>query len=236
MLRAGRFAVGLLATLLALGGCLSAPPGVDIDAGHPGDGDASIDADVPPGGAALVFKWLAKPAPQAGVGANMVIKEIRLPLRDVRAVGDAAPGDIRTSVATLDLRWDDGHAPQVLTFPLAPPGLYSRFEFRVQSVDGKGYELKGEVTVAGHEDTLKFDIHDNQMLPVSLPLSELELKVGEVENIEVSLNVAAVLAVIDWQSMQDDDGSYEIDEQSPQIGVIRAALASSFSVHVAGTP
>ena len=62
------------------------------------------------------------------------LEEVRLDLENVRAVGDAAPGDSRTSrVDSLRLEWwggdDDGRRPQnepvVVTFDQAPPGLYS---------------------------------------------------------------------------------------------------------------
>jgi hypothetical protein len=216
-------------------GCLTAPPGLDIDASPPGpdagDGDAGNG-----GNAALVFQWRSLPTPEGEVGDNMSLKEVRLPLRDVRAIGDSAPGDERTSVATLDLRWKDGVAPRPLAFSTAPPGLYSRFEFSVQSPNNDGYVLQGEVTPHGTTTRWKYEIHDKQALPISLDLGNLALDVGEIEMLEITVDLGAVLEVVDWSVFAPPDGRVEIDEDDPQMGAIRAKLASAFSVKVLTGP
>jgi hypothetical protein len=225
MVRARLFAVGVLVALVATG-CLSAPPGLEGDGGTDDDASA-IDAGIP-GHSALVFQWTAL---QTTVNEHLTIKDIRLPLRDIRAIGDAAPGDDRTYIASLELRWHDGEGPTALSFPEAPPGLYSRFEFRVQSADSSGWELQGEVTLANHM-TVKFDIHDKFMLPISLSLSGVSLDVGTVQTIEVQANVAAVLGAIDWDELDVENGKIEIDENNPEMLLIRPALSLAFSAHL----
>jgi len=223
------------AMLLGAAGCPAEPGppsdvdgGAAIDAGH----DGSIV-----GNAGLVFEWAARPKPVGNAGDRLTIEEIRLPLRHVRAIGDAAPGDSRTSVPSLELRWRDGDSPNPLVFGMAPPGLYSRFEFRVQDDgDSSGYEMRGEVMLGEGSEAIEFRIKDTQALPVSLPLTGLELEVGAMETVEVTVDVMAVLATVDWANAQIDDDKIELDEKSPEIVAIRAALASSFSARLIATP
>ena len=233
MLRAGRYAFGLVAAL-ALGagvGCEPEPPGVEVDAGPTSDGGA----DAQPGDhAGLVFDWTARPSPSGDNLGPIRVTSIRLPLREVRAVGDAAPGDMRTSISELELEWRDGKSPRKLEFSMAPPGLYSRFEFRVQGSGGpsSSFELRGELDLPGHDEPIQLKIEGRQMLPISLPLSGVQLDVGEIETIEISVNLVLVLAAVDWTTLEIDDGKIEIDDGSPEIFAIRAALASAFSAKV----
>jgi hypothetical protein len=150
----------------------------------------------------------------------------------VRAIGDAAPGDSRTYLSSLDLQWKHGQSPPLLSFPMAPPGLYSRFEFRVQSGEGEGYVLTGEIVLPGHDHKIEFAIHDAQMLSVSVPLIGLSLEPGQVKTILVMVDIAAVLHAIDWTHVEIDDDKIDIGEDSDQISVIRATLATSISAVV----
>jgi hypothetical protein len=221
--------VGLAVALAAA--CSPAPFVDEPDAGaNPGQ-DGGVDAG-PITQSGLVFQWQNLPTLPGGLGETLYLDEVRMPLRDVRVIGDAAPGDSRTYVASLNLRWRHGDAPPVLDFPMAPPGLYSRFEFRVQSGEGNGYVLSGEIVMPGHENRVKFAIHDSQMLSVSVPLVGLALEPGQVKTVSVRIDIAAVLHAIDWSHVEIDDDEIDIGEDSPEISVIRATLATSISAAV----
>jgi len=231
MLRAGRLVVAMVGLAVALtAACTPAPYGDDADGGSNPGQDGGADAG--PAHAGLVFQWQNLPTLPGGLGESLYLDEVRMPLRDVRAIGDAAPGDSRTYVSSLDLLWKHGEWPPVLSFPMAPPGLYSRFEFRVQSGEGEGYVLSGEIVLPGHDHKVKFAIHDSQMLSVSVPLTGLSLEAGQVKTVLVKINIAAVLSAIDWSQVHVDDDEIDIGEDSPEISIIRAVLATSISATV----
>ena len=227
MLRAGRVVVWVgLALMLATAACADVPDGAGADAGQGGQ-DAGQDAGTAQSG--LIVQWM-DPFSLPGAAGNVIyLDEVKMPLRDVRAIGDAAPGDSRTYVSTCDLHWEHGQAPPWLSFPSAPPGLYSRFEFRIQSAQGDGYELSGELVLPGHDHRVKFTIEDKQMLPVSIPLN-VSLEPGQVRTIMVKIDIIKVLAAIDWSDVEIEDDTITIDEESPEIAVIRAALEGAISV------
>jgi hypothetical protein len=234
MVRAGSWTLALVLTVVLVA---CTPGGVDItpddDGGVPVGHDAQADSGNPPGHATLAFTWAVSPAPPANVGPKLAISEVRLALRDVRAIGDSATGDDRTSVGALDLKWgEDSPPPMTLSMPLAPPGLYSQFEFRIQGSTGVGYELKGTF-IRGNDPPVAFEIHDSQFLPISLALEGLSLDVGETRTIEIRLDVAYVLDAIDWGALADEqDGAIEIDETNPHIGEVRTAIAAAYSARV----
>lgn len=227
MLRAGRVLVWVgLAMALATAGCTDLPDGVTADAGMGGQ-DASTDAGTAQSG--LIIQWKDPFTLPGAAGELFYLDEVKMPLRDVRAVGDAAPGDSRTYVSTCNLHWEHGQAPPWLSFPSAPPGLYSRFEFRIQSAEGTGYELTGELVLPGHDHRVKFSIEDSQTLPVSIPLN-VSLEPGQVRTLVVKIDIIKVLASIDWSHVEIEDDTIKIDEESPEISVIRAALEGAISV------
>jgi hypothetical protein len=232
MLRAGRLVVAMVGLAVALASACTPAPygGDDADGGtNPGQ-DGGADAG--PAQSGLVCQWENLPTLPGSLGQNLYLDEVQMPLRDVRAIGDAAPGDSRTYVASLDLLWKHGEAPPSLSFPMAPPGLYSRFEFRVQSGAGEGYVLTGEIVLPGHDHRIKFAIHDSQLLSVSIPLIGLSLEPGQVKTIAVKVDIAAVLHAIDWSQVEIEDDRIEIGEDSDQISIIRATLATSISATV----
>src|SRR5688572_25830696 len=102
----------------------------------PGDDGGGPGPDAPVGSAGLVIEFRGVPALPASLGGDFdpELQDVRLDLEDVRAVGDAAPGDERTSRDQLRLEWragdsegegdgDDGggNDPVVVTFDQAPP-------------------------------------------------------------------------------------------------------------------
>ena len=229
MLRAeSRWVLQVAGAAVLAAACLGSPPGYDEkDAGDEPTADAGPDAA--PGAAGLTFVWIADPDPPAQLDGDVTLTEVRLDLRDLRAIGDSAPGDERTSRDQLDLRWEDRDEPVPLVFEHAPPGLYSSLQFDIGG-DGQGNAFLIRGTVVRDGMTLPFEISDQSALPVSVPLA-FELQAGETRTIDVSLAIGAAVGDIDWSMVELDEGELELDE-GPQLDEFRAALADGFAAGV----
>jgi hypothetical protein len=236
MARAGTTAANRIAAAMALVlvACTAELDPPDVDASNPPPADAGVDAATPPTHTGLRFQWDTLPPPVSGGGIEFELTEIHLALRDVRVIGDSAPGDSRTSIAKVELDWNDDHSPQAIEFPMAPPGLYSRFEFRVDEngIIEEGYWIRGKVTLPDEEDEIDFEITDTLPVPISLPLGNLELAVGGGETVKVSLNMGLVLASLDWQNLDVNGGKIKLDFHDPEMFAVRLALATAFSATV----
>jgi hypothetical protein len=205
---------------VALAGCPAT--GEAPDAGR----DAGDDADVPAVTGGLVFDFGTDPAVPGAVGAKVHVDEVRVFWHDVRAIGDSAPGDSRTSRASLDLVWRDGESPESLAFPLAPPGLYSRLEARVGGGQ-RAYEIKGTVTLRD-DSTESFEVSDEALASISVSLAGVEVSSATV-TARVTMSLA-FLSSVDWDALWDDRHDLKIEAGDPAIAAISGALATSFAV------
>lgn len=210
MRRIASLALASLAT--ACGPGTGTPDGGDVDGG---------------GGGGLVFAFVA-PALDQQLG-GLYIDKLTVSMADLRAVGDAAPGDDRTYVARLAIELDSDARPE-LELRDAPPGRYSAFEFAIdRAADGEeAWTMRGEVDVGGAVE--EFTIEDDATTPVSLALVGLDLGPGEAVAVTISIDAAAVVDGIDWSSVPVDDGRRTIEPGSPLLPAIRARLADAISV------
>jgi hypothetical protein len=205
-------------TVLTLAAC---GPG-DV---HPGDDDAAPDGAAP-GGSGLVFRFVA---PDLGETIDdLTVSGIHLSVRDVRALGDAAPGDDRTTLdrGTIEL---PGDGAAEIRFDDAPPGRYSSFELEIdRSQDGESsWRMDGTVRVDGEDQD--FVIDDEAAAPISLPLANLNLGAAEVATITIEIDVIGLASVVDWESLPPED-VLTVDDDSPELAAVHARLTSAFSV------
>lgn len=196
----------------------------------PGDIGADAGDDDPDGGGSgdsgLRVTWTGR-----GLGApgdDLVIDRVRINLRDLRVVGDAAPGN-ETYVAALALDLRDTEAIETY-LDRAPPGMYSALEF---SVDGgadeeASWEMLGTVDLGG--EIVDWQIEDEGMLPVDLALVGLDLPAGETRTIAVDLDAAAVVDDLDWEALEGNEDRITIDEDSPLMPALRGRLVDAFSI------
>jgi hypothetical protein len=238
MVRAGRIASWVAAAMAcavasAVPACTTELDPPEIDAGDPPPPDDAGKPDAPPEPqvTGLRFQWdMLPPAVNAG-GTTFEITEIHLGLKDVRVIGDAAPGDDRTSLAKVNLDWNDELGPAAIDFPMAPPGLYSRFEFRVDdgSLVGAEYWIKGRLTLADSEESIEFEIEDKLPIPISVPLAQVELGVGGGKTVAISFHTNLVMASVDWPHVNVQNGKIKLGFSDPQMFGVRLALAGAFS-------
>lgn len=212
----------LVAATLLLAACPGGDPGIDdpdarVDGGGGGDG----------GPGALSFELATSPAVPGTVGA-VDITELRVWLRDIRAIGDSATGDSRTFKAELELDWRDGRGATTLSFPSAPPGVYARLDARLGQIGGdeKAWELRGRVHRS--DGTFGLEIEAEAITAVSVPLDGLTLgTTPRVAVVELSLDF---LAAVDWQSLPVDGDKIQLDADDVRVAAMTAALAQSFEL------
>jgi len=200
--------------LVGVTGCSGTPtPGVD--AGDDDGGGGGDDGGGNQGG--LTFRFLADPdLPTDKDGAFEVeITSAAYDFHDIRAIGDAAPGDSRTSRTffPIDLREDR----ILLPFPDAPQGIYS---FLLADIDY--FVVRGKVRIDGISHD--FEIEDTPPgLELSLDLGGLELG-DEPQTCTVAIDLRPITRVIDWQPLAPTgDDEIEIHGSYPDIALVRDA-------------
>jgi hypothetical protein len=198
-------------------------------AGCPTGGDDSdVDGGVDSTG--LTITWATTTAVPGPVAADRTVQELHITYSSVQVVGDAAPGDDRTTRRTTELEWDADGAPPPTEFPEAPPGLYSRLELGVGG-SAETIEIDGEVDLGGI--WTPFEIRDEYPNPVSLPLA-VDLRPGMVTTLPLEIDVGAVLAVVPFADLPRRDDHLELGRDDPRMVGVRAALVAA--IRVAGPP
>lgn len=240
----GRMWVAVLGAVLWAGcGSPSETPAADAEP-HTGDGDGG-PADAGMTSAGLVLEFRGDPTLPAELGGDFdaVLGAVRLDLEDVRAIGDSAPGDERTTRASFQLDWyaegqdgeeereeetgDANNDPARVTFADAPPGLYSLVLAQVVH-----YRVRGTVVVDAV--TREFEIEDDPPsdLAISVDLDGLVLEPDAVREVELVVSVAAAIAELRWDEVTpDDDGTLEVDEDDGEhIAPVRDAVEQAFDL------
>jgi hypothetical protein len=191
--------------------------------GHGDDDDSGVDA----GMAGLVFRVSSPDLGQ--LAQDTTISQVKMHVRDVRALGDASTGTGPTYLDRTDLDLTEGDV-KTITFDQAPPGRYSSLDFAVdRPQDGEyAWELRGTTVVDGN--TWSIEVEDDQSTSLSLPL-DLQLDAGHVATIDITLTVNPICEPIDWSQVPEDGGgSLEIHDLSPEMPGLRSRFATAFAV------
>lgn len=207
--------VACIAALAMLAAC----PGGDDDGPGP---DAA-------GAQGLQINWSTTPTVPGSAGAAQIVS-VELDLSSLRALGDAAPGDARTTATSVELDWSAGTVPAPIAFPAAPAGLYASLEL---GSGGEDEHLRLDGTVEVRSETYTYRIEDEAPLSVSLAVDAMVVPGARTE-IGVVLDVAAVLAAVPFDQLEPDGDELRLEAGDPEMAAVRAALASAF--HIAPTP
>lgn len=224
MTRAAWTTAALLAALTGCGidGVGPGTPDATTTTGDGGDlGDAMQQ---PTTGLQFTFRSAPEglPTPPHGM-FDIRIDRAELYLVDVRAVGDAAPGDSRTTVGSLPL--DFRMTELALSLPNAPPGVYS---FLIAEVNR--YKLRGRVQIGG--EGYEFEIDDSPSMPLTLNV-DLEGRTLEsgVETIGIKAELRKIVDAVNWQAFQgEDDDEIEIGPGFNKIGDVRKKVSEAFKL------
>lgn len=195
-------------------------------AGCPGpEGDDMPTPDTPDGGSTVLhLAWAADPVVPGPVGSGVVVERARFVLENLRVVGDAGPGDPRTSLTDLTLEWRETEAPDLVDFPEAPSGIYSRVLFDID--DGEAVEIRGTAEIEG--TPVPFTVTDLGELAVSIEIN-LDLPPGEERTQTIDVDLGRVLDAIDFQALPIIENRRVLREGDPQLEEARTKLRESFT-------
>jgi len=205
-------------------------------AGCPGPApsdDAPVDM-APPQSATLHVTWNPRPDVLPGdVNSSISVDRVTFGIDSLRVVGDAGPGDPRTSIDHLKLEWDSSDKPDAITFDNAPPGLYSRMEWLLDTrnllrEDDPIYvfEIVGDVDISGSDE--KFRLRETAQLPISFDI-QADLLPPNDATIDVRVDVERIVTAVDFESLPKVDGERLLDHGDPQMPAIRAKVVEAFS-------
>ncbi len=182
----------------------------------------------------MSIQWGARPGAWPGnINNNVTIEQARFSFDNLRVIGDAGPGDPRTTETTFEVRWDVGTAPETIDFEDAPIGLYSQLSLQIAGRDlsKNSYEIRGTAQVDG--DPMEFRIEDKLPMPIVLPIDEM-LMPGKTATVELEIDFVHALSSVNFDQLDVDDGHLELDETDLAIIGFRKKLAESFKSAKAG--
>lgn len=203
-------------------------------AGCPGEITSGSDASLPPDGTiepgnGLTVTFRALEGLPVMIGTTR-LDRVRLFATTVRVNGDS--GDASTTRVDYKLEWDAMKSPPSIQFDEAPIGLYSSVELQIEEESGSNgwdaFELEGEAVKDGEEHDFDIESHES-VISVNLPV-ETMLAPGSSASIEITVDLAALVANIDWEQVGIDDDTLTIDDDdAAEITSIRAQLQNAFT-------
>lgn len=191
--------------------------------------DTSMTVMDAPGGGGMVIAWSSAPAEWPGdLGDSVTIERATFAVDSLRVVGDAAPGDPRTTARDFMLRWDDASRPEDIGFPDAPTGVYSQLSIVIDGhVAGPSVELRGRARVSGTD--FEYRITDDSPVSVTLPIDAL-LMPPAVTTLGLHIDFDLALEGVDFASLDIDNGRLELDNTDPEIAAFRVKLIESMQI------
>ena len=200
--------------VLLLAGC----PAGDDDA----DTDGGIDATK------LTITWSVAPGVPGPVATGLTVQELHIAYSSVRLIGDAAPGDARTSQGDTEIEWDATRGPPPIEFPAAPPGRYQRLELGVGG-GAEAFAIHGTVTLGG--TPTRFEVEDEAPNPVTLEPLGVDLPAGASKTIPLVIELTPVLDLVPFADLPLINGELTLRRSDPRMVPVRTAMAAA--VHVA---
>ncbi len=175
----------------------------------------------------LAVTWSATPELPGPIASDIIVRSARFGLERLQVVGDAGPGDPRTTRTRFAIAWD-ATRPERITFPDAPPGLYSRITFDLGATEGSSsYEIRGETQING--SWKQFHVRDTAGVRISFAC-EAMLQATSDAVVGVRLRLDHVLDEVDFEIVEDRDGVLELDDADLQITDLRTRLSEAFEL------
>lgn len=189
------------------------------------DAAGSVDASVVSG---LYVPWTTLPTIPGDSSDNLTVATMLLRIDNLRVIGDAGPGDPRTSKSSFTVSWNGITAPATVAFMEAPTGLYSKLTLLADGhlVDDS-YEITGTALI--NDVVYPYRIHDRDPINISLSTSAT-LEPGGEAHVPVRIAVQDALGVVDFTTLPSNGGTLELDTFDSQMPAFRAKLIESFSI------
>jgi len=202
--------------------------------GCSGDDTHVPDPDASGGGTGgLVVQWASTPESWPGdVDNGATIERASFALDSLRVVGDAGPGDPRTTASGFMVRWDENTVPSAVMFADAPSGLYSQISM---AIDGhtttETFELRGHVNIDGTD--YEYGIDGDAPLTATIQIEEM-LTPPATATVRLRIDFKKALGSLDFKTLPVDGGRIELDDSDPEMVDFRKKLVESFTVTTDG--
>lgn len=190
--------------------------------------DDTTTPDAETGDAGLTVKWSSRPETwPAQLDTGVTLTSARFACDSLRVIGDAEPGDMRTTAQSFEVRWEGSDAPDSIKFADAPPGLYSQLALLFDGhVTAPSYKLEGTVVLNGN--TEDFVIEDDNQLAVTVSLEKL-VSPGAISTIRIDIDFGHALEAVKWDLLPKNDGKLELETGNPDLADFRKKLIESFT-------
>ncbi|MEP6863017.1 MAG: hypothetical protein ABJE66_20490 [Deltaproteobacteria bacterium] len=212
---------GVVRTCLLLGGiaaCHTSDPGTADASQTMGDGSSSTDQG-------LQVTWSSATPIPGNATSDVSVSKLLFRVANLRVIGDAGPGDNRTSADSFEVQWSQGMTPAAETFADAPTGLYSHLVFLADgNLVDYSYEIEGTAKVDGN--LTPFKIHDRSPLPVSLDTSTM-LEPNHASSLAIVVRVDQALTSLDFSKLNNQNGTLTLDTFDSGMNDFRSKMASS---------
>jgi hypothetical protein len=161
---------------------------------------------------------------------DVEITKVVIGATSIRAIGDAAPGDMRTTRLSYEFEWRDHLVPIPFKFPEAPPGVYSMIDFHVadSELSSVAVGILGRVRRAG--TLVPFEVQNQTAsVTVTIPIDVVLVpRTGAIATIE--LDVAALVDGIDWDAVPlTADGTLYIGDADAAMPGVITRVATAFT-------
>jgi hypothetical protein len=223
-----------LGALLMFTGCQSVGT-VTLDATRD---TLAPDPDGPRPDRGVLVAWKAQPPLPGMLTDRIAVSLATFQVSHLQVVGDAGPGDERTTRSRYLVQWSAQGIPAIESFPDAPAGVYSKIT--VDTAAGNlapyAYEIEGTWRQrragpgpgdAADDPPRPFKIIDVQGLSAMLDCDEA-LPAGGSSTLTIDVALAEAIGAIDFERLGSDDGALVLAPNDPQMPSFRERLRRAF--------
>ena len=191
--------------------------------------DTAVPDAATTGASAMTVEWSTKPDSWPGaIQDGITVDSARFAFDSLRVIGDAGPGDLRTTARMFEVRWEkDRDPPAALVFDDAPAGLYSQIALQIDGhLIDNSYEIRGTIQIDGND--VEYRIEDDGVLPIMINIDKMKSPAAAIE-LTVDIDFVHAIDSVDFSKMTYDSGHLELDSGAPEMIDFRKKLAESFS-------
>jgi hypothetical protein len=193
--------------------------------------------DTPSGTPGLNVAWHAQPSSVPGqVTDKIMISSATFSAQLLRVVGDAGPGDLRTTAPQPTLAWSSGVTPPTINFSSAPTGLYSEVLVEIDGlIIANTFEIRGQVHRDSDNKDWQFFLHNRtDSLDVSIQNINTTLNPGAMVTIHIGVDFEHALTSLNYDQLDVENNTLDLDDGDGQADSFRHALEESFHLESGG--
>ncbi|MBA3498904.1 MAG: hypothetical protein M4D80_27450 [Myxococcota bacterium] len=193
----------------------------------------ALTADASTGG--LVIEVVAKGGVPQMPEPTIEITRVTIGVKNLRAIGDAAPGDLRTTRTdaepnNIDLDFYDSFVPVPQLFRDAPPGVYSSVELRVADsrLASAAIDVLGRASRGGN--LVPFEVKCAlSEVPITIAVNTV-LMPRMLATTTIEVDVAWLVKDIDWDAVPlTAEGRLFVGDGDPEMASVVSNVATAFS-------